>query len=119
MLKLRVLQARVQNSAKLLDSEVPGWHTQINLNKLNMNDWSNCVCGQLKLGDAMAGNESRGFYLEFTEKLDNYGQSDKMKKNGFINEDSNMRVLRRLWTFQIKKRLRCDERKAIDAIFRC
>jgi hypothetical protein len=38
---------RVQRGAALLDEKVPGWDDEIDLTRLNINDGSRCIGGQL------------------------------------------------------------------------
>lgn len=48
------ITARVQRGAKLLDKELPGWHTRINLHNLDLNNCEQCILGQL-YGDYSKG----------------------------------------------------------------
>lgn len=122
-ISLRTAQAIVNRSAKLLDNEVPQWHKKINLDTFHMGDESSCICGQLgiteranpdfaipdskrkyrKTIDELAYSVTRGFYVPL-----NIGGSPKW-----------FDIIGRLWEYQINKRLRCDEKKAIDAMYRC
>lgn len=125
-LTLRQVQKLVHDSAKLLDSEVNDWHKIVKVEKLSMQDAKLCIVGQLKSAGRYAGaydmDSNRGFWLsdhKFT--IASPGKLDKWNCETDIVKETqdNGKVLNRLWTFQIAKRLRCDERKAIDKMYRC
>lgn len=110
MLSIRTFQARVQKSAKLLDSERINWHQQINLNNLYMGSSSDCIVGQLGMSIILDDMDNkRAFYISY---------DNRPKEFENLAVDC-MDFLTRLWKYQIKKRLRCDERKKIDAMYRC
>lgn len=43
------VETNVADSARLLDTERPGWHDQINLDTLDMRYEKQCIAGQLNL----------------------------------------------------------------------
>lgn len=117
MLK-RAIQERVRKSALLLDDELPGWHKLINLYTLEMAYGHFCIVGQLRRAGHLELNlndmdSKRAFYLSYKD-VNNQGV--KIAEGNYIDR---MDYLTQLWKFQIKKRLRCDEKKAIDAMYRC
>jgi hypothetical protein len=124
VMAMRTIQGIIQRSAAKLDNEVPGWHKRINVDTLNMGSDSYCICGQLKINllpnpdkeipenkriwpvaavDELAYSTTRGFYIPLSIEI--------------IGKKSN--TLEQLWRYQIAKRIRCDQRKAVDAIYRC
>lgn len=60
-------------AAKFLDDTFPDWHTKINLDKLDMANWSRCILGQLRPHVSVNGKK-----LEHTIELVRYffGKSD-------------------------------------------
>lgn len=117
MLSVRTIQERVRKSAILLDSEKPNWYRLIDLDNLYMGAGSLCVVGQIKRNtmtnvgiehlDDM--DQQRGFYLGY----------DYRPREHEGKQIDRMDYLTQLWKNQIQKRLRCDEKKAIDAMYRC
>lgn len=121
-ISLRTAQAIVNRSAKLLDVEVPQWHKKINVEDLRMGDETYCICGQLGIAcrenpdfvipenkrkyrktiNEMAFSITRGFYVP----LDIGGNTKWFD------------IVGRLWKYQINKRLRNDNNREIDAMFR-
>lgn len=54
-------------AAKFLDDTFPNWHTKINLDKLDMANWSYCILGQLRPHVSVNGKK-----LENTSELVRY-----------------------------------------------
>ncbi len=69
----RIMQARVEAGAKLLDAEYPGWYNEIDLQRLNLSDPRNCPVGQL--------------YGSFSEGLDELEIEDYASIYGLAMED--------------------------------
>mgnify|MGYP003474800171 FL=1 len=124
VMAMRTIQGIVQRSAAKLDNEVPGWHKRINVDTLNLGSDSRCICGQLNIGllpnpdkkipenkriwpvafcDELAFSTTRGFYIPLSVEITG-GKSNTFEQ---------------LWRYQIAKRIRCDQRKAVDAMYRC
>ncbi len=119
MTAIRTVQARVQKSAKLLDLELPGWHKLIDVAKLDMGN-NQCIVGQLRnyesghpvrnaVSHLFDMDNQRGFHLDWDNRIMAH-EAKGITRHDFLGQ---------LWKHQIAKRIRCDERKAIDAMFRC
>jgi hypothetical protein len=98
MPKIKPLEKRVVDGAKLLDKKEPGWETKIKRGKLRMDSNSLCILGQLGEGDAER-------YL--TEKLELSWDRNDSTKYGFETEAPGQDEL---WKTEIVTRL--DKAKA-------
>lgn len=117
---LRTLQSKVQKSAKILDVDFPGWHNKIDLAKFTIGSTDNCIVGQLDkrhYANQEIFDKARGVTGEHTTL-------DLSFERGFwipgsVDIKATTKQLENMWRFQIAKRKRCDEKKKIDAMFRC
>ena len=98
MVALRTLQERVRKSALRLDKEVENWERKVSVKTLDIQHNNRCITGQLGTGNGLHNHMDvkRGFWLRSSE----YGI-----------DDSNIKVLNRLWVKQIRKRRKADYAK--------
>ena len=61
-------KAAVHKGAKLLDKILPGWHTKVNLERLNMGSGTMCMMGQL-FGDRVEGALAKEMYPDLMEEV--------------------------------------------------
>lgn len=100
------VEANVESSAQLLDTEHPGWHEKISIDMLNMCYDSDCIAGQLELVGGnpdfgkygisvndIAYSYTRGFYIPIDYTIESYSTKESYE------------FLCRLWKEEIAKRL--------------
>lgn len=101
-ISLRTVQEHVRKSALKLDAELPGWYRHVNLNRLQMGNTEQCICGQLVNAGLNVSN------IKSSEGFSGY-YMDIDRKRGFYLPDHEYHmgneVLGRLWRRQIRKRL--------------
>ncbi len=86
------LATGVGRGIELLDQHVPGWHRQLRVADLDIDDPWRCVLGQLF-----------GSYLDGKEALDINGDGPRY---GFAGADPDEdRLLTRMWTIVVRVRL--------------
>lgn len=112
------VEERVENGAKLLDEECPGWFERIEVDDLDIKSYPYCVLGQL--GKEETGEEVGYFaYRHMARKL---GFSDHWEevRNGFMldlneGEEGLMfeagPVLTNEWLKQIRSRINGEEKE--------
>lgn len=71
-------EAAVAKGAALLDKILPGWHKQIDLEKLDMGEPSICMMGQL-FGTAIEGQLAREMYPKEMEDAIAYAKTKKRR----------------------------------------
>ena len=94
------ITAGVRRGAALLDRKLPGWHTRINLNTLDLNDCEACILGQL-YGKYSYGLEVLLVGDQFYLKRYHYGFSS-LRVRG---KDKGMRRLTATWARLVAKRI--------------
>jgi hypothetical protein len=66
-----VMEEAIERGCQYLDETAPGWLYLIDLGRLDMESFINCISGQLKLGES--GNEELGFCVPYTyQEMDAY-----------------------------------------------
>lgn len=124
VMAMRTIQGIVQRSAAKLDKEIVGWHKRINVDTLNMGSDSRCICGQLNINlmpnpDKKIPQKKRIWQVAFADELAYSVTRGFFLPIGIDVVGGKSNTLEKLWRHQIAKRIRCDQRKAVDAIYRC
>lgn len=79
--------SNVRNGISLLNDKVPDWASRINLDKLDMDSFTDCILGQLfshfndgfrALGLNDNTSRSHGFLLPYTETWGSYGEMKEL-----------------------------------------
>lgn len=124
VMAMRTIQGIIQRSAAKLDKEIPGWYKRIDVDKLNLGSDERCICGQLGINllpnpDKKIPENKRIWPVAFCDELAYSVTRGFFKPIGVTITGGKSNTFEQLWRHQIAKRIRCDERKAVDAMFRC
>ena len=114
-------EEQVARGAALLDERKPGWHRQINLERLDMANPCLCVLGQVFAEAARHGQDGyeAGYISLWRKDIPNYG-GGLAAEHGFTLDfdlDTSLTVTRRLrwiglqvaWIAEIRKRDAADK----------
>jgi hypothetical protein len=102
---------RVKTGAAWLDSFMPDWASKINLKKLNMDTWDQCILGQLfgTFWHAPGVKEDLGVYHYMPQKY---------MDRGFYDDERDIKrayYLKTIWRQEVKGRL-AAKRAMADAL---
>lgn len=101
-----VIAARVDAGARLMDSQVPGWHNQVDTGSLDLASNYSCVLGQTYGSYAVGVHKVFGFFaLGKREKSSAYG-FDVVEHMSDIQVRREFNELTRAWRVEIKQRQR-------------
>ncbi len=106
MNKIKELEKKVERGIKWLDKVKPGWHKKINLEVLNLNNSSVCVCGQV-FGDfwkSIYENEHASWRKGEAIKGDKAAMTLKQSiSRGFYTKNDDYTLLTSIWFMKISK----------------
>lgn len=102
-----IIRGRAARGAKFMDGRRPGWHSTIDLARLNMSSSTSCIVGQSE------GHYEKGIETLEIAPLRRFTERSKVVTHGFIfygsTDYEGWYYLTSAWLYEISKRLNGQE----------